>query len=72
MHRALAGDAGGACRHLQGEGCVSALDLDYPPDRLAFMLADAGAPVLLTRAAPAFIAASTEIRARVDDLEPPI
>jgi non-ribosomal peptide synthetase component F len=32
-------------------GAYLPLDPDYPPERLAFMLADAGAPVLLTRAA---------------------
>ena len=32
-------------------GAYLPLDPDYPPERLAFMLADAGAPVLVTRAA---------------------
>ena len=44
------GDAGGAVG-ISGVGVYPPLDPDYPPERLAFMLADAGAPVLLTRAA---------------------
>ncbi|GAB1510093.1 hypothetical protein JCM33774_21350 [Actinophytocola sp. KF-1] len=37
------------------------LDLDYPPDRVAFMLADSGAPVVLTSAAHAHRLPVTEI-----------
>src|SRR3954471_18267841 len=36
---------------LKAGGAYLPLDPDYPPERLAFMLADGGAPVLLTRAA---------------------
>src|SRR5690349_977633 len=36
---------------LKAGGAYLPLDPDYPRERLAFMLADAGAPVLLTRAA---------------------
>ncbi|HEY4747890.1 MAG TPA: condensation domain-containing protein, partial [Steroidobacteraceae bacterium] len=34
---------------LKAGGAYLPLDPDYPPERLAFMLADAGAPLLLTR-----------------------
>ena len=36
---------------LKAGGAYLPLDPDYPQDRLAFMLADAGAPVLVTRTA---------------------
>src|SRR4029077_13743738 len=36
---------------LKAGGAYLPLDPDYPPERLAFMLADARAPVLLTRSA---------------------
>ena len=36
---------------LKAGGAYLPLDPDYPPERLAFMLADAGAPVLVTRTA---------------------
>ena len=36
---------------LKAGGAYLPLDPDYPPERLAFMLADAGAPVLVTHAA---------------------
>ena len=36
---------------LKAGGAYLPLDPDYPPERLAFMLADAGTPVLLTRSA---------------------
>ena len=38
---------------LKAGGAYLPLDPDYPPDRLAFMLADAGAPLLVTQAAAA-------------------
>ena len=36
---------------LKAGGAYLPLDPDYPPERLAFMLADAGAPVLVTQSA---------------------
>ena len=36
---------------LKAGGAYLPLDPGYPPERLAFMLADAGAPVLVTRTA---------------------
>src|SRR6476620_926809 len=56
---------------LKAGGAYLPLDPDYPPERLAFMLADAGAPVLLTRTAlrahlPAHDA-SSDGGVRIDD-----
>ena len=47
--RALARDGGGAAGILKAGGAYLPLDPDYPRERLAFMLADAGAPVLVTQ-----------------------
>ena len=46
---ALARDDRRAARHPQGRRRLSAARPDYPHERLAFMLADAGAPVLVTQ-----------------------
>ena len=56
---------------LKAGGAYLPLDPDYPPERLAFMLADAGAPVLLTRSAlrahlPAHDVSSDDVR--IDDV----
>ena len=51
LPRALVGDAGRASRHPQGRGAYLPLDPSYPPERLSFMLADAGAPILVTHEA---------------------
>jgi len=40
----------GGCSHLKARRAYCRWSIrNYPPERLAFMLADAGAPVLLTR-----------------------
>ena len=60
---------------LKAGGAYLPLDPDYPPERLAFMLADAGAPVLLTRSAlrahlPAHDVSSDNVRSdatHIDD-----
>ena len=60
---------------LKAGGAYLPLDPDYPPERLAFMLADAGAPVLLTRSAlrahlPAHDVSSDDVRSdatHIDD-----
>jgi hypothetical protein len=46
---ALARDGGRAARHPQAGGAYLPLDPDYPAERLAFMLEDAGAGVLVTQ-----------------------
>ena len=48
MRGALVGNGGGAAGHTEGRGAYVPLDPSYPLARLAFMLADAGLPVLLT------------------------